>query len=139
MASVSTTRIQVRYRETDQMAVAWHGNYIEWFEIARIDWWREQGLTYKKIEERGYLLPVLKVTCEYHQASHFDDILVVRVTLTKYTGFRLVFSYAISRAEDGAAIASGQTEHVATDQSMHPVRIDRKLPDVHAVLQIAKD
>ncbi len=139
MGIVSSTRIQVRYRETDQMAVAWHGNYIEWFEIGRLDWWREQGLSYKEIENRGILLPVLKVTCDYHLAAHFDEVLLVQVRLVEYNGFRMIFSYTITRPDGDALIASGQTEHVATDRAMHPVRLNRKLPDVHAVLQLAKD
>lgn len=137
MAAISTTHIQVRYRETDQMAVAWHGNYIEWFEVARLDWWREQGFSYRALEERGFLLPVLKVACEYHRASHFDDILAVTVSLKEYNGFRLAFDYQVTRPQDETPIASGLTEHVFTDRTLQPVRIERKLPDVHTVLQIA--
>ena len=34
----TTTKIRVRYAETDQMGFVHHGNYAQFFEIGRLDW-----------------------------------------------------------------------------------------------------
>lgn len=48
--------LRVRYQETDQMGVVFHGNYVTWFEIGRTEWIRNAGYDYKTIEEQGLLL-----------------------------------------------------------------------------------
>ena len=75
----STSRLRVRYAETDQMGVAWHGGYFAWFEVGRTDLLREQGLTYRELEDRNLRLPVVEVQARYlRPASHFALPLGVR-------------------------------------------------------------
>lgn len=130
---MATSMIRVRYRETDQMGVAWHGNYVEWFEVARTDWLREQGLSYRELEEQGVLLPVLRVGCTYHHAAKYDDELAITTSMVQYTGLRVHFVYVVTRG-DGLRIADGETEHVFTDKSLKPLRMERHRPDVHQLL-----
>ena len=40
------TQIRVRYSETDQMRVVYHGNYAQYFEIGRVEWLRNKGISY---------------------------------------------------------------------------------------------
>ena len=35
MTARSSSTVRVRYAETDQMGVAYHGNYFAWFEVGR--------------------------------------------------------------------------------------------------------
>ena len=53
------TSVRVRYKETDQMGVVHHTNYIVWFEVGRTDLLRQLGLSYRDLEQRGILLPVV--------------------------------------------------------------------------------
>ena len=48
--------VRVRYSETDQMGVVYHGNYIPYFEIGRVEWLRAQGVSYKSLEDDGFKL-----------------------------------------------------------------------------------
>ncbi len=130
----SSLIVRVRYQETDQMGVAWHGNYVGWFEIARTEWWRSQGESYRELEEKGYYLPVLRMGCDYKESARFDDVLEVFPSLQSYNGARLTFSYRIERTSDRKVIAAGFTEHAFVDRSFHIVRIDRHLPQIHQVL-----
>ena len=43
----------VQYYETDKMGITHHSNYIRWMEEARIDYRRQVGLPYEKMEEIG--------------------------------------------------------------------------------------
>ncbi len=64
-ARVSLSRVRVRYAETDQMGVAYHGEYFAWFEVGRTDLLRELGLTYRELEADGLRLPVIEVQARY--------------------------------------------------------------------------
>lgn len=131
---VVQTEVRVRYCETDSMRVAWHGNYIVWFELARTEWLRVQGLSYKELEEGGVYLPVLRVECDYKQTASYDDELIVETRLLWYNGLRMAFAYTVKRPRDEAVLTTGVTEHAFTNHQMRPVRPARGLPVVHALL-----
>ena len=59
-----TTSIKVRYKETDQMGVVYHGNYFTWFDIGRTEFLKKLGLVYSQLEEKGVLLPVIEANCK---------------------------------------------------------------------------
>lgn len=77
----SDTEIRVRYAETDQMGVVYHGNYFAWFETARAESIRKLGLTYADIEKMGVIMPVIDVQCKYLRPARYDDLITVRVIL----------------------------------------------------------
>lgn len=72
---------RVRYGETDQMGVVHHGNYALYFEMARIEWLRQLGVSYKLMEANGVALPVVRMTVNYHKALFYDDELTVTTRL----------------------------------------------------------
>ena len=51
----NTSQVKVRYGETDQMGVVYHGNYPQYFEIGRIEWLRALGISYKEMEDQGII------------------------------------------------------------------------------------
>ena len=112
-ASISTVR--VRYAETDQMGVAYYANYFVWFEVARTDWLREAGLTYRAIEADGVMLPVIAARCAYRASARYDDALTVRATAKLVSAARLAFDYEIT-GPDGL-VAEGETVHATVDRT----------------------
>uniref|UniRef100_UPI0037504E25 acyl-CoA thioesterase n=1 Tax=Flavobacterium sp. TaxID=239 RepID=UPI0037504E25 len=69
--------IRVRYSETDQMGVVYHGSYIPYFEIGRVEWLRDKGISYKSLEENGIALPIVSMTLNYKKPARYDDLLTV--------------------------------------------------------------
>src|SRR5690349_7628269 len=74
------SRLRVRYKETDQMGIAHHANYIVWFEIGRTDLCRAVGFPYRDIEARGYILVVTETQCRYRVPYRYDDEVVIRTS-----------------------------------------------------------
>src|SRR5512145_1377779 len=62
---VSVSTVRVRYAETDKMGVVYYANYLVWFEVARTDWLRDTGWTYRAMEQEGFGLPVIEAHCDY--------------------------------------------------------------------------
>jgi acyl-CoA thioester hydrolase len=87
--------VKVRYAETDQMGVVYHGNYAQYLEIARIDWLDAIGVSYKKMEEEGVMLPVYELKTRFKRSAKFDDLLKIETNLLKKPGVRIEFSYKI--------------------------------------------
>jgi len=92
---VNETKIRVRYSETDQMGVVHHGAYLTYFEIGRTELIRQLGVTYRKMEEDGIMLPVISVYCKYFEPAKYDDELIIKTTLGKNPGIKIQFDYEI--------------------------------------------
>ena len=86
---------RIRYGETDQMSYAYHGNYAQYLEMGRIEWLRKIGISYKKMEENGVMLPVINLNINYLKPARYDDILTLKTTLLKTPTAKIEFGYKI--------------------------------------------
>ncbi|MFP4166170.1 MAG: acyl-CoA thioesterase [Opitutales bacterium] len=112
--------IRVRYAETDRMDVVYHGNYLVWFETARILMLDEIGLPYRDIEARGLFIPVLSASVEYRSPARFDDRLDVHLFLNERMRARFHFDYEVRRG--GELLATGKTSHAFMDPNGRGLR-----------------
>ena len=128
--SVSTVR--VRYAETDKMGVVYYANYLVWFEVARTDWLRETGWTYRAMEHEGFALPVIEAHCDYKISARYDDEIRIETTARLVSAVRLAFDYTVVRAADAALVASGYTVHASIDGSGRPVRLPARVKELFA-------
>ena len=116
----STTQIRVRYAETDQMDVVYHGNYAQYFEVARAEAIRKLGFTYKNMETLGTYMPITELHCRYLRPAHYDDLLSVKVILRSLPkGHRIEFDHEVYN-EAGDLLTTGKVVlyfiHAATKQ-----------------------
>lgn len=86
---------RVRYSETDQMGVVYHGNYPQYLEMGRVEWLRSKGISYKKMEESGIMLPVISLRINYKKSALYDDLLTVTTRISKKPLVRIEFDYEI--------------------------------------------
>src|SRR5258707_2008993 len=77
----TSTQIRVRYAETDQMDVVYHGNYAQYFEVARAEAIRQLGFTYKDMEVMGTYMPIIEWQCKFVRPAHYDDLLTIKTIL----------------------------------------------------------
>ena len=90
-----STNIRVRYGETDQMGVVYHGNYATYFEVARTEWLRNLGVTYKDLENNGIMLPVISLSFNFVKSAKYDDLLTISVFFKKNPLVKIEFDYEI--------------------------------------------
>jgi acyl-CoA thioester hydrolase len=101
-------QLRVRYGETDQMGVVWHGNYILYFETARTEALRACGGSYRELEARGVMMPVVEVGVRYVKSACYDDLLTVVVRVEEPPGARMTFAYEVLD-EASETLATGHT------------------------------
>jgi len=122
------TRLRVRYAETDRMGVVYYANYFVWFEVARTDWLRETGWSYREMEADGISLPVIEAHCDYRQPSRYDDQIDIRTRATLLSPIRIRFDYEVLR--DATVLSTGHTVHAAIDVGGRPCRLPARVLDM---------
>jgi acyl-CoA thioester hydrolase len=110
------SRTRVRYKDTDQMGIAHHSNYIVWFEIGRTDLCRETGFSYKEIEARGLILVVTEVTCRYRAPYQYDDEVLIRTHVSEAASRAMKFGYELLNGDGDRVHATGHSNHVWVDR-----------------------
>ena len=86
---------RVRYGETDQMGIVYHGNYAQYLEMGRVEWLRDLGVTYKSMEDRDIQLPVINLQIKYLKSAKYDDLITVETFLKKTPLVKIEFDYKI--------------------------------------------
>jgi acyl-CoA thioester hydrolase len=87
--------VRVRYAETDQMGVVYHGNYAQYFEMGRVEWLRNMGVSYKWMEENGVMLPVVSLSMNYKKPARYDDLLTIKTIFKSHSSVKIEFDYEI--------------------------------------------
>lgn len=108
--------LRVRYGETDQMGVVYHGNYPQYLELARVEWLRGLGISYKSMEETGCYLPVISLRISYKKPAVYDDLIRVVARVKNIPTVRIAFEYEI-RSETGDLLATAETELAFMDSN----------------------
>ena len=121
--------ISVRYGDTDQMGFAYYANYLYWFEIARTEWLRSRGRTYRDIEVQDRIsLPVTEATCRYFASAYYDDRLRLVAWISELGRASVAFEYRVERVSDDKLLATGSTRHAFLDKEKgKPVRASDSL------------
>ena len=107
--------LRVRYQETDPMGYLHHANYFAYFEIGRTELLRASGGNYRKMEEDGMLVVVVKAECRFRRPAHYDDLLRLRTTIVRVTQAKIEHQYELFR--DGECLAIGHVTLAVVDRS----------------------
>ena len=110
-----STKIRVRYSDTDQMGYMYYGNYAEFYEVGRVEMLRSLGLTYKSMEESGIIMPVTELKCKYIKPALYDEEITVKVFIDKMPSFRIHFRYELFNEKE-ELINLGETTLVFINQ-----------------------
>jgi acyl-CoA thioester hydrolase len=123
---LAESRVRVRYKETDQMGIAHHANYIVWFEIGRTDLCRLAGFPYTEIEARGYIMVVTELGCRYRIPFRYDDEVTIRTGVASVASRAMKFGYELYCGQE--LRATGFSSHMWVDrETRKPVRADAEV------------
>lgn len=152
-------QIRVRYQETDQMGVVYHANYLNWFEIGRTEMIRQAGVTYRSLEEKDLLLPLIDAELQFKRPAFYDDVVTVYTKVMALAPVSLTFIYEVRRSNaentgetsssdssmflstkkaeqpEGELLVLGRTKHAWVNRQWKPVRLDKHMPELYALLR----
>ena len=111
----------------DDMGIAYHANYLVWFEVGRTEWLREGGWTYRALEEDGVSLPVIEAHCEYRHPARYDDEIEISTKVTVMSPVRIRFDYEARLTGRSTLAATGHTVHAALGADGRPRRLPSRV------------
>ena len=124
---ITETKVRVRYAETDQMGYVYYGRYADYYEVGRTEMIRGLGITYRKFEELGIMMPVLEMKIRYYNPARYDDLLTIKTRVEELPIARIHFFCEIYN-EQGDKLNSGEVSLVFTDsETRRPVRAPEEL------------
>jgi acyl-CoA thioester hydrolase len=115
-------QVRVLYADTDQMGVVNNIVYLRWFEVGRAEWIRMRGRTYKDIEKTGFRMPVMEAHLKYREPARYDDLIQLEAETDDLRAASVKFKYQIKRADDGALLCEGWTQHACLNGEGKVVR-----------------
>ncbi|MGQ7856364.1 acyl-CoA thioesterase [Pedobacter sp. WC2501] len=111
-----STKIRVRYGETDQMGYMYYGNYAQYYEVGRVEMLRSLGMSYSSMEADGIMMPVLELKCKYIKPALYDQEITVKTIIKTLPGIRIFFEYELYNEKE-ELINIGATTLVFVDMA----------------------
>jgi acyl-CoA thioester hydrolase len=119
-----STKVRVRFADTDAQGIAHNSAYVVWFEVARVEYLRTYAGGYQSLRDEGIEALVLESNIRYLVPAKFDDVLHVHTRCRDIRGARFRYEYEIERESDGTLLAEGWTAHACVDAAtFRPTRI----------------
>lgn len=97
------SKVKVMYSDTDQMGYVHHNNYVKYYETARWEMFEQLGMPYKAVEEKGFMMPVIRMDLKFIKPAFYDEELTIETTLLKISGPKIFFRYKLFN-EAGAMV-----------------------------------
>jgi acyl-CoA thioester hydrolase len=131
------TTVRVRYAETDQMGVVYHGNYFVWLEVGRVEALRQIGFEYKRMEsEDDCFIVVAEAKCRYLRPARYDEVLRIRTRVTEASTRTVRFGYEVMRDADGEVLATGETLHIICGRDGKPRSLPHKYRKAFGISEV---
>lgn len=105
-------KLDIQFHEVDSLRIVWHGHYMKYFEIAREAFGKHFGLTYTQVYNQGFLMPIVKITCDYKKPLVYNDDVIVEAEYIDVQAAKVVFNYTIKGKNIGDIRATGYSEQV---------------------------
>ncbi len=132
---VHKTNLRVRYAETDKMGVVYHGNYIQYFEVGRVEYMREVGIVYADLENQGIGMPVVNIDIDYILPVAYDEVLTIETWVESLPTSKIVF-YNRALNESGKVVCRAKVSLVFINSNFRPVKSPKAVLDALRCVQV---
>lgn len=109
--------IKIYHKDTDCYGIVWHGAYIKWFEIGRVELSHLAGIDFKVLDEMKILMPVVELNCRYKSPARLFDQLCISTTIKELKKTSATFSHEIRNVKSNNLILHAATTIVTTDMN----------------------
>lgn len=118
---------KVYYSDTDAYGVVWHGSYLRWLEMGRIDLCELMGHNLLKLQEQDIALPVVNLNVKYKSSAKLNDDLVIETSIQKYNNLSVTFEQKILNKNTGKLFIEALVDVVAIDNNG---KLYRRMPQI---------
>jgi acyl-CoA thioester hydrolase len=118
---------KVFYSDTDAYGVVWHGAYLRWLEMGRVELCDMMHLNINELKNQDILLPVVNLNVKYKASAKLEDWLIVETEISEFKGFTVTFKQTIKSKETGKIFIEADVVVVAINNAG---KLYRKMPEV---------
>ena len=123
---------RVYYSDTDSYGVVWHGSYLRWLEMGRVDWCEQKGHNLIELENQNIVLPVVNLNVRYKASARLNDNLIIETGIAKFNGLSVPFTQTIKSAETNKTFIEAEVEVVAIHKDSG--KLYRRMPEILATV-----
>ena len=117
---------KVYYSDTDAYGVVWHGSYLRWLEMGRVDLCYQTGHTISELQKQDIVLPVAEINVKYKTPAQIDDIVLINTEITETSKCSMTFHQSITDENKEKTYVEATVKVVAIDKSG---KLYRSLPE----------
>jgi acyl-CoA thioester hydrolase len=117
------TEIAVRFNEADPLGIVWHGHYIRYFEDGREAFGNSHGLSYLDFYNQGFVVPVVKVNCNYKRSLRYGDKVIIESRFIACDAAKIIFEYILFNAKTKEIVAKGSSLQVFLDKETSTLQL----------------
>lgn len=119
-------KVKVYYSDTDSYGIVWHGAYIKWFEVGRVELSEMAGVKFIELDKLGILLPVVDLNCRYKSSPKILEELLIATELKELRGPSITFAHTVKNLTTDSLVLNATTTIVATDMNG---KLFRRIPE----------
>lgn len=118
---------RVYYADTDAYGVVWHGTYLRWMEIGRVELCDKLGLDLVELKKNDIAIPVTNMNVRYKASAKLDDRIIVETWIAKLSPITVTFGQTVKNAKTGQTFINAEFETVAVNNDG---KIYRRMPEI---------
>lgn len=118
---------RVYYADTDAYGVVWHGTYLRWMEMGRVELCDKLGLDLVELKKQDIAIPVTNMNVRYKASAKLDDRIVIETQIAKVSPVTITFAQTIKNAQTGQVFIIADFETVAVNNNG---KIYRRMPEI---------
>ena len=108
---------KVYYSDTDSYGVVWHGSYLRWLEMGRVDLCANSGKTVNELAQENIVLPVAEINLKYKNSAHLDDVILINTEISETSRCSLTFHQTITDESSAKTYIEATVKVVAIDKN----------------------
>lgn len=118
---------KVYYSDTDAYGVVWHGSYLRWLEMGRIEFCELMGYDLVELQAQDIVLPVVNLNVRYKSSAKLNDKLIIETFIKNFTPLTVTFEQRIKDKNTNKVFVEAIVDVVAINNSG---KLYRKMPSV---------
>ena len=118
---------KVYYADTDAYGVVWHGSYLRWLEMGRVELCEKMGHNLIELQEQNITLPVVNINVRYKASAKLNDEIIIETSIQKFNSLSVTFEQKIRSKYDNKLFVEAIVDVVAIDENG---KLYRKMPQV---------
>jgi acyl-CoA thioester hydrolase len=118
---------KVYYSDTDAYGVVWHGAYLRWLEMGRVELCTLMGYNLQELQAKNIVLPVVNINVRYKSSAKLEDEMIIETSVQKYNSLSVSFEQKIFDKKTGKIYIAAIVDVVAIDNNG---KLYRKMPPI---------